>query len=88
MKNVLKSIVLVGVFAMVAQAKENSQPAQKSAAEQHKEAIAAQTERWMKETKNGAPSKERMEEIIAANRRIIQEIWEKEAERQSNSRTQ
>ena len=28
------------------------------------------------------------EEIIASNRRIIQEIWEKEAERQSNSRTQ
>lgn len=88
MKNVLKSIVLAGVFAMVAQAEENTQPTEKSAAEQHKEAIASQTERWIEETRNGVPSKERMEEIIAANRRIIQEIWEKEAERQSNSRTQ
>ncbi|MBO7258170.1 MAG: hypothetical protein J6V11_04440 [Alphaproteobacteria bacterium] len=88
MKNLIKSIALVGMFAMTAQAEENVQATEKSAAEQHKEAIAAQTQRWIEETRNGVPSKERMEEIIASNRRIIQEIWEKEAKRQSNSRTQ
>ena len=88
MKNLIKSIALAGVFAMATQAEENTRPAEKSAAEQHMEAIAAQTARWIEETRNGAPSKERMEEIIASNRRIIQEIWEKEAERQSNSRAQ
>ena len=88
MKNLIKSIALVGMFAMTTQAEENVQATEKSAAEQHQEAIAAQTQRWIEETRNGVPSKERMEEIIASNRRIIQEIWEKEAERQSNSRTQ
>ena len=36
----------------------------------------------MEETKNGAPSKERMEQIIAENRKIIQKIWENERRRQ------
>lgn len=88
MSNIIKSIALAGVFAMAAQAEENTQQSQKSAAEQHKEAIEAQTHRWIEETRNGVPSQERIEEIVAANRRIIQEIWKKEAERKSNTRTQ
>ncbi len=83
MKNLVKSIALAGVFAMAANAdQEQTQPIQKSAAEQHDEAIARQTQRWMEETKNGAPSKERMEQIIAENRKIIQKIWEKERHQQ------
>ena len=87
MKNVLKSIALAAVLG-VAAANEQEQPAQKSAAEQHKEAIEAQMQRWLEVTKEGVPSQQRMEELIAANRRIIQEIWSKEAERQANTRDQ
>ena len=73
---------------MVANAEQTEQQAQKSAIEQHNEAIAAQTRRWMEATTNGAPSEAYMQELIAANRRIIQEIWKKEAERQANARNQ
>ena len=83
MKTLIKSIALAGIFAMAANAEqENSQPSQKSASELHKEAIARQTQRWMEETKNGAPSQERMEQIIAENRKIIQKIWEEERSKQ------
>ncbi len=83
MKQLVQSIILAGVFAMAAQAdQENAQSTEKSAAEQHAEAIARQTQRWMEETKNGAPSKERMEQIIVENRKIIQKIWENERRRQ------
>ena len=87
MKNVLKSIAFAAVLG-VAAANEQEQPVQKSAAEQHKDAIEAQMQRWLEATKDGTPSQERMEELIAANRRIIQDIWAKEAERQANARNQ
>ena len=87
MKNVLKSIAFAAILG-VAAANEQEQPAQKSAAEQHKEAIEAQMQRWIEATKDGTPSQERMDELVAANRRIIQEIWSKEAERQANARNQ
>lgn len=87
MKNILKSIALATILG-VAAANEQEQPAQKSAAEQHRDAIEAQTQRWVEATKDGTPSQERIEELVAANRRIIQEIWSKEAERQANTRDQ
>ena len=64
-------MALVGMFAMTTQAEENVQATEKSAAEQHQEAIAAQTQRWIEETRNGVPSKERMDEIIASNVKAI-----------------
>lgn len=83
MKNLLKSIALASIFAMAANAEqENTKSTPKSAAEQHREAIDRQTQRWMEETKNGTPSHERMEQIIAENRKIIQKIWEEEHARQ------
>ncbi|MBR5129850.1 MAG: hypothetical protein IKV03_01310 [Alphaproteobacteria bacterium] len=85
MKNIFKSLALAAVLG-VAAANEQEQQSQKSAIEQHNEAIEAQTQRWIDETKMGVPSQERIEELVAANRRIIQEIWEKEAERQANTR--
>ena len=87
MKNVLKSIAFAAVLGIAA-ANEQAQPVQKSAAEQHKEAIEAQMQRWLEATKNGTPSQERIEELVAANRRIIQEIWSKEAEGKANTRDQ
>lgn len=88
MKNMIKSIALASIFTMVANAEHAEQQPQKSAMEQHEEAIEAQTKRWMEATKDGVPSQERMAEIIASNRRIIQDIWAKEAERQANARNQ
>lgn len=85
MTNLMKSIALAGVFAMTTAAE---QAPQKSAVERHNEAIAAQTQRWIDETKNGVPSKERMEQIIASNRQIITKIWEEEANRQAKTRHQ
>ena len=78
MKNLMKSIALATVFSMVASGEQNTQHPQKSAAEQHKEAIAEQTRRWIEETKNGTPSQERIEQIIAENRQKIEKIWEAE----------
>lgn len=85
MKNILKSIALASILG-IATATEQEQPTQKSAAEQHKDAIEAQMQRWLEATKNGTPSQERIEELVAANRRIIQDIWSKEAERKANTR--
>lgn len=74
MKNTMKMIGLVAVLGSTVFADQQNTE-QKSATEKHKEAIAEQTQRWILETKEGAPSQERMEQIIAENRQKIEKIW-------------